>query len=306
MSRRRRSRAARDAFGASLLDMMCCGLGAAIVVFVLRQLEIDRKVERAETAAEWMRNDAVVRISEAEDARDDADRMRGEAITELARAERQEREADRIGEDVRARQRASMFGLPPLRGNISVVLDRSGSMGWSNKLAVAMDCIDSVIADGMLIERLRMVSFAMGDGELGHRIHFDGDPGPGGTQQRKDTLERVLNGFRNSVSSGNGTDLPSALAKELAWIERVGGGTMLLVTDGISSGEIDETVRSIRDFRARNQGAQLVIHTINLVELRDGIGEFSRDAQNQPGFVLSVLAGETGGTVVSIPLNQPR
>ena len=213
MTRRRSSRTARDAFSASLLDMMCCGLGAAIVVFVLRQMEIDRKVERVEKMAEGMRIDAVKRVSEAEEARTEAQRIRGEAITATEQAEREERKANEIGEDIRKRQRPTVFGLPPLRGNVTVVVDRSGSMKSNGKLDVAIRSVESLVLEGMFIDRLRIVSFAMGGGELGHKVHFDAKPGQPGTDERNRAINLALGNFRDGLVAGNGTDLPMALKK---------------------------------------------------------------------------------------------
>jgi hypothetical protein len=302
MTRSRRPRLARDAFGASLLDMMCCGLGAAIVVFVLRQMESDRKVVRAETTAEWMRFDAITRVSEAQDAREAAEQSRAEAVTATERAEQKEREANKIGEDIRARQRATVFGLPPLRGNVSVVVDRSLSMGDYDKLDVALRSVESVVLEGMFVKRLRLVSFSSGSGEQGHRVHFDENPGDPGTDRRRKAIDQALRSFRGALRVSGGTELPAALNKELAWVEQVGGGTILLVTDGISSGEIEGSIRLIGEYQARNPGKPLVIHSISLVGSGDGVGDLDRDPSRQPGFVLSLLANETRGTVVSIPM----
>jgi hypothetical protein len=304
VSRRRVGRVARDAFGASLLDMMCCGLGAAIVVFVLRQMEIDRQVESAETEATELREDAVRQVDDAVAAKGEAVRLTGEAINSLARADAIERDADRIGVEIRNRQRATVFGLPPIKGHLSVLIDRSGSMGRSDKIGIALQCVRNVVFESTLIDRLRIASFAMGPGAEGHRVHFDGDPGPPGTEARRGKIERLLDEVEEAITPANGTDLVAAIERELTWIADQGGGTILLATDGLQSHEISGTRDLVRAFRVRSPGKDLRIHSIGLFQAQDGIGSLRVESVLQPGFNLVELANETGGAFVGIPVNM--
>lgn len=74
------------------------------------------------------------------------------------------------------------------------------------------------------------------------------------------------------------------------------------MTDGISGGEIARSIDLIREFQAKHPDEPLVIHAINLIGSEGDFGNFARDSTDQPAFVLAVLANETRGTVVSIPM----
>jgi len=92
-----RRRETTDPFGASLLDMMTCALGAVILIFVLK-LGVGKST-----------------ITDVERARDELKRQQTGLEAELSLNRKQYQDAS---EDVRRGGRGAIFGIPPIEGNM--------------------------------------------------------------------------------------------------------------------------------------------------------------------------------------------
>jgi hypothetical protein len=265
----KRLRRQLDPFGASLLDMMCCGLGAAIIVFVLRQMDAQQRIE-------------AIRV--------DTTRMQQRAESAEATTSRANRQAARITKQLRALSRESVFGLPPIVGNLCVLIDRSGSMQEFQKLQVALDCVENIIKSNLGIGWLRISSF-----NTDEQVHFEESlPAPGSARRQTVTADCVTR-MRSQIAAGGGTDIPKAARAALQSLIARGGGTMLVISDGISGGETHALAEALRSARRSQPSAGLRVHCIGLFrpdEVR---------AISEVGDLLRELTDIGGGVFVGVP-----
>lgn len=262
-------RPALELFGASLLDMMCCGLGAAIILFVLRQLDAANVLHAVEAARESVQS---------------------QTSTEVVRRDQSDRQARRVAMELRRAGRGTVFGFPPLRGPVCILIDTSGSMGQERKLETALSLVESLLRNNLSVSWLRVSRF-----NQEQTVVFQGELATPGAAQRRAQLDQVLKDCKSSTASG-GTDVPKAIAAALEAMPLLDtGGAIVLISDGLSEGEVSAVLERLRAVNADDAGAGVTFHCVGLFtsdEIAKGGGL---------GDLLRRLAYEGRGVFLALP-----
>ncbi len=247
MARHRRT--GIDPFGASLLDMMTCSLGAVMLLLLLKRsagviesavLERDRLFrgevaqtleERRTTAANW---------------------------------------ADASLGSLRANGSGALFGIPPVSGDLVLLVDCSPSMvRYGNaKLSRATAALQSVIRSWSAVERIALITFS-NTPTMTLPMQDVGDP-----SVRRGIVDAIPELIR-PVDDGQ-TDLLGAIDLAISTLEPSGRprrSTILLVSDGLheldgrqlSPDQMLEELDSRIDRRRSGESA-VTIHAIGLFD----------------------------------------
>lgn len=275
---RRRSRETPDAFGTSLLDLMTCSLGAVILVFLLRQAY----QAGATTAAEE-------RLAYQQTVRD-------------LLMEQQQKSEDRLvvaHDTIRRAASGWVFGLPPLRGHVMVVVDRSGSME-GEKIKCAEALVELILKNNPLVTSISVATFAGRYEVVVSRTVVDQ------SQNRVPAVESILQTFRRSISTLgiDGTNLVAGIRESRLRVntDSPEGGTIILISDGLHLLP-DEMSLSIEEVLNRSLGKSpdvtrpaLAIHCIGLFDTKD----LKQEHADELGRLLRAVAGETGGVFIGL------
>ncbi len=280
---RRRQRETPDAFGTSLLDLMTCSLGAVILVFLLRQAY----QAGATTAAEE-------RLAYQNTVSD----------LLLLQQQKAEERLEAAHDTIRRAATGWIFGLPPLRGHVMVVVDRSGSME-GNKIKCAEAIVELILRNNPLVTSLSVATFSTEYELLFPATQVD-QP-----HTRDATIEKLLATFRDRVSTvGAWTNLIAGIRDSVSRIERESpaGGTIVLISDGLHAlaGETDLSIeevlsRSLGTRKQRGTDSPITIHCIGLFSDLD-----QGQSADELGRLLRAVAGETRGVFLGLHAGAPR
>jgi len=268
----RRSRETPDAFGTSLLDLMTCSLGAVILVFLLRQAYQSGATSAAEE-----------RLAFQQEVLDLVQSQQAKAETRLKDAH----------ERIRRAATGTLFGLPPLRGHVSVVIDRSGSMS-GEKLECARGLVETLLRNCPGIRSVTIGTFAEQYRAIESNLVL-GDAESASRQQSVAGLIAKTNGELDAL--GGGTNLIAAVRESVAGVRRHSreGGTVVLLSDGLHAmpGEVNLSIaevvtRALPDVQPKDSPV-VSVHCIGLFDAGD-----LRTA-DQLGRLLRAVSAKTDG-----------
>jgi VWA domain-containing protein len=203
-------RQAPSAFNASLLDMMTCGFGAIILLFVLKA-SIDAK-DLSQTVSRVSRAASVLAALQQEKI-------------ELARS------IERLRGENAALVSPSMWGLPPISGDLIVLVDVSASMRTPKIESAVADIIGLVLRDNPEIAQVKITRFAS-KVETNAWVDWRPPDAVSGTQFAEGMFNDDLQGGTNLLD-GLGVALRDAAGRSLPT-------TVLLVSDGMHNTPANE------------------------------------------------------------------
>lgn len=257
MARARRTGA--DPFGASLLDMMTCSLGAVMLLMLLK------------------RSAGVIESAQLQ--RDE--RFRGAVVETLdERRETAANWADSALGSLRANGMGSLFGIPPAAGDLVLLFDCSGSMidYGDAKISRAVVAAQRVVGTWTGVERVGVVGFADDPDVLRplESVRSDEDRG---------LLVQDIPGLVEG-RLGGATDLLGGIETALDLLaEGRRPATILLLSDGrheadgmaLATPELVARLEPrIRD--ARERGRDITLHAIGLFDAWE-VGRPMSDAE---------------------------
>jgi len=272
----RKHRSAIDPFGTSLLDMMTCSLGAVILVFVLKQALINGAAAQAKEQLRYQ-----------------------QTLTEINSNHLVQAEGwlKKKAEDLHRRAQGSIFGLPPLEGDVCILIDQSYSMDWfrfetiqdrnlnmfeehpdipakSAKIARARTIVEAIIRNSPGIENVCVFTFARNMERVVDWTPIAADD----SAVASANMETVVSAARNRIGMTRPyTDLIGAMILAIREMKaRPHGGVIVLISDGEQeNGEpvrpgIAETLSRIQEgvgsLDAASENRPVIVHCIGLID----------------------------------------
>lgn len=219
-------RQAPSAFNASLLDMMTCGFGAVILLFVLKAA-----AERNEL------NDLTTRAKRSEAMLSSIQREQVDVVRALERKRRENAEVSA----------PTVWGLPPIKGELVIVVDVSESMRNGVIQPAVAAVLRTIVANNTGISQVSLWRFASSP-ELKAWLDW-GAP----DRIRDSPLETKL--FEDTNAIGVSTDLLDGLGTGMrAAAARNEPATVLLISDGMHNSPSYEARISTNDAMKRIEG----------------------------------------------------
>jgi len=248
----RKRRRMIDPFGASLLDMMTCSLGAVMLLMLMKQA--DGVIES-------------IRLG-----RDQA--FRGEVVQTLSeRRETAATWADDALTDYRATGAGALFGIPPAEGSVVLVIDASRSMlGYGDaKFQRQVLAAQSIVRSWSQTTHVAVVAFSDEDHPALDWYEL----------QTADDRHQIANSIATFANErrGDSTDLAGALRRSINLLaQRPRGGTIVLLSDGEHSVadnagkterlSADQILQRLADPLAnlKRRGGSVTLHAIGLFD----------------------------------------
>lgn len=296
MSRRARRRGGEGAaFGASLLDMMTCGLGALLLLFILKNAD---SRGRQDAIAEQLA--VAKRVAAVAQGRLDS------AASEL---------------EVKSRVGAAsplVFGIPQFSGSLLILVDASGSMFSDRLVERALELIRGVLSNNPSLKEVAIYRFSEQVEEVAPWV----SPADAFV-----LVDQLFEGRGPAIRST--TNLLDALGVAIAQAgTRKAVAHVLLVSDGIHNYPVKLTAEAffeqLSEKRTFRSGG-VPVHSVGLFAFRSastvGAGHVIGSAygcrttvgtplpessgQRELAEVLRGIAGRSGGAFVGIPIPCP-
>lgn len=198
--RRRKSSSNTGAFGASLLDLMTCGLGALLLLFILKNADSQQKFDSAAEQLEVAQRIADVSSQRLNVVSDQLEKStKGSPAIPVA------------------------FGIPQLSGSLLILVDASGSMFSDNLTERAQIVLRDVIANSPKLKDISVYRFSS---NLEQRLAWSS------VAKASASIDAIFEGSGASLRSQ--TNLRDALIVAVEEARKhASESSVLLVSDGI-------------------------------------------------------------------------